>query len=505
MAKWGEGDARWQVADMGEGGRNVNNWHWTEKDALPWCRERLTELLGSADLAPGSGLSVRGTGVKSCEGEAVVNNRKNKIIAAYELSVTLGWEGSTADGTAVTGEVRLPYVSEENHDEDPEMQVATSTEGPAAQQLKAAILGSGKKVVHDAVAVFVKELRAGGPMRSGAAQPKAAPAKSVDAAASEAAQGTSPAAAAAAANGAAAAAAAGQQAEKEAAAAAAAKKEAAAAGGSGDSIELKERFYAGAAELFECFTVPPRMMAYTQSPAEAEPQPGGKFSLYGGSVQGVFREVVPNQRIVMDWRFSNWEDGAYSRVELRFEEPDRGNTIVTLKQTGIPDADRFGHHDVVGTVESGWRQQVFDRIRRPAAPAAGRRAARRPAAAAAAPRDVRARVSRDDVEDAIATNPLFNNQFMGVLRDSLARQGSESLTRSAQPEGPRTSATEEVLTTALAQSKQSLQQLMMWREQIDRQIAAQQKQVDRMEFALNKSRGDAAYLRALKEMMHGDM
>ncbi len=113
----------------------------------------LAELLGSADLAPGSGLSVRGTGVKSCEGEvrsvlvllrcckhvesscrslwelcrvvaerqqpaalaqfvpiavalplqAVVNNRKNKIIAAYELSVTLGWEGSTADGTAVTG------------------------------------------------------------------------------------------------------------------------------------------------------------------------------------------------------------------------------------------------------------------------------------------------------------------------------------------------------------------------------------------------------------------
>ena len=33
-------------------------------------------------------------------------------------------------------------------------------------------------------------------------------------------------------------------------------------------------------------------------------------------------------------------------------------------QTGIPDADRFGHHDVVGTVEAGWRQQVFDRIRR---------------------------------------------------------------------------------------------------------------------------------------------
>jgi len=37
-----------------------------------------------------------------------------------------------------------------------------------------------------------------------------------------------------------------------------------------------------------------------------------------------------------------------------------------------------------------------------------------------------------------------------------------------------TSATEEVLTTALAQSKQSLQQLMVWREQIDRQVRARQ-------------------------------
>ena len=49
------------------------------------------------------------------------------------------------------------------------------------------------------------------------------------------------------------------------------------------------------------------------------------------------------------------------------------------------------------------------------------------------------------------------------------------------------------------------QVMMQWREQIDRQVAAQQKQVDRMEFALNKSRNDAAYMTALKELMHGDM
>lgn len=33
------------------------------------------------------------------------------------------------------------------------------------------------------------------------------------------------------------------------------------------------------------------------------PRQGGLFSLYNGSVQGVFREAAPNQRILMDWRF----------------------------------------------------------------------------------------------------------------------------------------------------------------------------------------------------------
>jgi hypothetical protein len=61
---------------------------------------------------------------------------------------------------------------------------------------------------------------------------------------------------------------------------------------------------------------------------------------------------------------SNWEDDVFSRLELRFQEPDKGNTTVLLKQTGIPDGDRFGNPDVVGVTEAGWRQQVFGRIRR---------------------------------------------------------------------------------------------------------------------------------------------
>ena len=45
MAKFGEGDARWIVADR-QDGTNVHNWHWAEKDVLNWAKQRITELLG---------------------------------------------------------------------------------------------------------------------------------------------------------------------------------------------------------------------------------------------------------------------------------------------------------------------------------------------------------------------------------------------------------------------------------------------------------------------------
>lgn len=43
MAKWGEGDPRWIVEERPDA-TNVNNWHWTEKNATPWSKERLTQL-----------------------------------------------------------------------------------------------------------------------------------------------------------------------------------------------------------------------------------------------------------------------------------------------------------------------------------------------------------------------------------------------------------------------------------------------------------------------------
>jgi activator of HSP90 ATPase len=45
-----------------------------------------------------------------------------------------------------------------------------------------------------------------------------------------------------------------------------------------------------------------------------EPRVGGKFSIFGGSVEATFTEVQEPNRLALDWRFKNWPDGAVSKV-----------------------------------------------------------------------------------------------------------------------------------------------------------------------------------------------
>jgi activator of HSP90 ATPase len=75
--------------------------------------------------------------------------RKAKLIASYELHIKVNWQGTTADGQQGSGLIELPYVADENHDEDPEIKVLLPEESAAAQQLKAEILAKGKEVSND--------------------------------------------------------------------------------------------------------------------------------------------------------------------------------------------------------------------------------------------------------------------------------------------------------------------------------------------------------------------
>ena len=92
MARWGEGDPRWIVEERPDA-TNVNNWHWTEKNADKWSRLKLSQLFVGAVLEDAAVGRVTVERVCRCEGEARVNNRKGKVILFYEWNLQLAWRG----------------------------------------------------------------------------------------------------------------------------------------------------------------------------------------------------------------------------------------------------------------------------------------------------------------------------------------------------------------------------------------------------------------------------
>ena len=68
----------------------------------------------------------------------------------------------------------------------------------------------------------------------------------------------------------------------------------------------------GTAAALPCFIL--QVRAFTQSAATIEARPGGKFSWFNGSVVGEFVEMEADKRLVMNWRFSTWKEGCFSKV-----------------------------------------------------------------------------------------------------------------------------------------------------------------------------------------------
>lgn len=113
MAKWGEGDPRWIVEERPDA-TNVNNWHWTEKNAGPWSVDRIKELF--KDLLIESDIAeLKFDEVEKCEGEASANNRKGKLIFFYEWDLSIKWSGKLKNSEKTySGNVNVPNLSEEN-------------------------------------------------------------------------------------------------------------------------------------------------------------------------------------------------------------------------------------------------------------------------------------------------------------------------------------------------------------------------------------------------------
>merc|ERR1719281_1271638 len=108
---------------------NANAWHWEEKPATDWAKQRLTSRLESLSIQLlGGGAQAKLTDVK-VTGDASVSVRKGKVIVLFSLAISCKWiatlagsddgedaygaEALVKDATKGEGTLKVPEFSSE--------------------------------------------------------------------------------------------------------------------------------------------------------------------------------------------------------------------------------------------------------------------------------------------------------------------------------------------------------------------------------------------------------
>ncbi|CAH0683277.1 unnamed protein product [Spodoptera exigua] len=333
MAKWGEGDPRWIVEERPDA-TNVNNWHWTEKNAGPWSKERLKELLNNFKIAQ-NGVDCKVTEVEKLDGEASANNRKGKLIFFYEWDIKLKWEGNLAGSKdIVKGEVSIPNLSEENDVSEVDISITIKGSGEEAQRVKAFMHNVGRDKIRKQLSEYVRSLKE--EFSKGLILPKKGETTVKPDNVSMITSGFNK--------------------KVNMDPIVAPKNNQIGCKLDTKSIELSEKFQCRAQEFYDAMTRIEMVTAFTQGHVKMEAEKGGKFALFGGNITGEFRELVPPKKIVQYWRYKQWPDQHFSEVTFTIDEKE-DHTLVTVKQDLVPASE-------VEQTRDNWQRYYFDSIKR---------------------------------------------------------------------------------------------------------------------------------------------
>lgn len=334
MAKWDQRDPRW-IVEVRPDGTNVNNWHWVEKNATTWSKNKITELL--------CGLVIQDdeyfceiTEVTKLEGEATANNRKAKLIFFYEWDIKADWSGKLkSDSTKYKGKLDVPNLSEENDEEDLDVNVSVEDSSNTAYKVKEFMRCEGTKIIQKQLGEYIKCLK------EEYSQGIILPTKDNQLGVGE--QKTSS----------------GQNLAKQ-------EMNRAINGIQGDiphdindipckTLKVKEDFICSVEDLYRALTTRELMSAFTNSEVVCETDPPGNFSLYSGFVTGQFLELVPSKKIVQKWRLKSWPEGHYSEVTIELDS-NGDTTTMNLTQKNVPEKE-------FDNTQDGWSRHYWARIK----------------------------------------------------------------------------------------------------------------------------------------------
>ncbi|KAF9095190.1 hypothetical protein BGX23_000884 [Mortierella sp. AD031] len=311
--------------------RNVNNWHWVDKNCINWAKTYFeTELSGVS--AEANGASVKTVAVTSVTGDVDVNQRKGKIITIFDVAISLTFEGTTADGTAVTGKIEIPEVAHDTDEDDYVFDVTVDADSSAKQPVRDLIRKNLAPLLRKKLSVFATDLiRVHGKdvQIEGELSKPSTPVPTPTPSPAPVFKAASPSPVAAAAPGTV------NTTTLE------------------DTVELQ----ASAHDIYDVLLSQPKVQIWTRSnKSTIEAKVGSQFSLFGGSVTGEIKELVEDKKIVQSWRLSSWPAGHYSTVTIDITQ-NTNFTAIKMKQEGVP----IGEQD---TTRQNWSNYYWAEIKR---------------------------------------------------------------------------------------------------------------------------------------------
>jgi len=296
---------------------NPNNWHWVNKDASAWTKTYLEKNLVGIEAEDG-GVSAKINKLVSMDGDVDVNQRKGKVVTIFDVKVVLEYNGKTSSGEEVGGTITTPEVAHDTEENeyvfDIDIYADALSKSPVKDLLRSKVLSQLRteyaKLGPALVAEHGKDIQHA---------PGQDPSKGLKPAVLHPPTGLNATA-------------------NSSTATSTTKK--------GTSVNTttvtsSEEFRAPASELYQTFTDPQRIAAFTRAPPKlfegSRATVGGKFELFGGNVSGQYLELEEPKKIVQSWRLKEWPAEHFSRLEITFDQNDVDNvTVMRVEWSGVP-------------------------------------------------------------------------------------------------------------------------------------------------------------------------
>ncbi|KAG0302250.1 hypothetical protein BGZ98_007665 [Dissophora globulifera] len=308
--------------------KNVNNWHWVDKNCINWARTYFETELSDVS-AEANGSSVKTLAVTSVTGDVDVNQRKGKIITIFDVAITITFEGAAADGTAVTGKIEIPEVAHDTDIDDYVFDVSIDSDSRAKQPVRDLIRKTLAPILRkkleafatDLIKVHGKDVQVESDFSKPSTPVPTSTASPAPSATSSKSAGTD------------------------------------ASGVNTTTLEETVELQASAQDVYDVLLNEAKVKVWTRSDKSTiQAAVGSKFSFFGGNVSGEIKELEKEKKIVQSWRLSSWPAGHYSTVTMNISQSEN-STVIKFKQEGVP----VGEQEIT---RQNWSNYYWTEIKR---------------------------------------------------------------------------------------------------------------------------------------------